>query len=112
MLTPDSLKYTVVGTAGIRLSRMLVQCSQSIPSHLSSIQNIHEIYTYLGDKFNVASELEQQVDETVSDYSTSLDFISTSPLPLIMKLEAVRQICSGQSSALVLQCTYSSQFLL
>lgn len=52
----------------------------------------HEAYTYLGHMFNVAGEWEQQVNEIISDYSTRLDLIDSSPLPLIMKLEAVRQI--------------------
>lgn len=52
----------------------------------------HETYTYLGHKFNVAGEWKDQVDDITSEYSTRLDLIDASPLPLIMKLEAIRQI--------------------
>ena len=50
----------------------------------------HETYTYLGHKFNVAGEWNDQVNELISEYSSRLEFIHTSPLPLILKLEAVR----------------------
>ena len=52
----------------------------------------HETYSYLGHKFNIAGEWTAQVDEIVTDYMARLDMIHSSPLPLVMKLEAIGQI--------------------
>ena len=52
----------------------------------------HETYSYLGHKCNIAGEWTAQVDEIVTDYMARLDMIHSSPLPLVMKLEAIGQI--------------------
>lgn len=52
----------------------------------------HQTYCYLGHKFNIAGEWSAQVDEIVREYTTRLDLIHSSPLPLIMKLEAIGQV--------------------
>lgn len=69
----------------------------------------HKTFTYMGHTFIDAREYKQQVDEMVSDYSTSSDLINASALPL-MHLETIRQ------KALVkvphLQCGYSLQVSL
>lgn len=54
------------------------------------VYSLHESYCYLGHKFNVAGEWKEQVNEIITEYSSRLDLINSSPLPLIMKLEAVR----------------------
>lgn len=41
----------------------------------------HETYNYLSHKFNIAGEWSAQVDEIVSEYTTRLDLIHSSPCP-------------------------------
>ena len=52
----------------------------------------HETYTYLGHKFNVAGEWQEQVEDIYNEYSARLDLIDQCPLPTCMKLQAVRDI--------------------
>lgn len=52
----------------------------------------HDIYCYLGHKFNVAGEWEEQLRDIEVQYSSRLEMIDKSPLPTIMKLAAVREI--------------------
>ena len=52
----------------------------------------HETYSYLGHKFNIAGEWTAQVNEIAAEYTARLDLINSSPLPLVMKLEAIGQI--------------------
>ena len=56
----------------------------------------HETYNYLGHKFNIAGEWSAQLDEIVSEYTTRLDLIHSSPLPLVMKLEAIGQVAMSK----------------
>ena len=53
---------------------------------------LHETYTYLGHRVNIAGEWKEQVDHLTSEFTTAMDLIDTSPLPLLMKLEAIGQI--------------------
>ena len=50
------------------------------------------LVSYLGHKFNVAGEWGEQVEELAYQYSSRLDMIDTYPLPVVMKLEAVRKV--------------------
>ncbi len=52
----------------------------------------HIAYCYLGHKFSVAGEWEEQLNDTVAQHSTRLDMTDTSPLPRTMKLAAVPEI--------------------
>ena len=56
------------------------------------VYGLHETYTYLGHKFNVAGEWKEQVDYMVTEFTSRLELIDASPLPLLMKLEAIRQV--------------------
>ncbi len=51
-----------------------------------------ETYMYLGHRFNVAGEWDEQVQDIISEYTNRVQKIDESPLPLTMKLEAIRQI--------------------
>jgi hypothetical protein len=64
----------------------------SINSEPIRVYDLHETYTYLGHKFNVAGEWKKQVEYMVTEFTTRLDLIDVSPLPLLMKLEAIRQV--------------------
>jgi hypothetical protein len=52
----------------------------------------HETYPYLGHKFNVAGDWEEQVKELTNDYTVRLDLIDSSPLPILMKFQAIREV--------------------
>ena len=52
----------------------------------------HETYSYLGHKFNIAGEWSQQVTDMAHQFISSLNLIDASPLPVVMKLQAVRDI--------------------
>lgn len=52
----------------------------------------HETYCYLGHRFNIAGEWEEQIHELSSEYCTRLDMVDSSPLPVAMKLQAIREI--------------------
>ena len=52
----------------------------------------HETYTYLGHKFNIAGEWGEQIQELSCDYKNRIDLIDSSPLPVVMKLEAIREV--------------------
>lgn len=71
----------------------------------------HETCTYLGHKFNVAGEWSEQVDEIISEYSIRLDLIDTSALPLMMKLEAVRQVAPSKATSLP-QCSHTTEITM
>jgi len=52
----------------------------------------HETYCCLGHRFNIAGEWEEQIRELSSEYCTTLDMVDSSPLPVTMKLQAIREI--------------------
>ena len=52
----------------------------------------HETYTYLGHKFNVAGDWEEQLSELTSDYANRLNLIDSAPLPIMMKVQAITEI--------------------
>uniref|UniRef100_A0A0E9W629 Uncharacterized protein n=1 Tax=Anguilla anguilla TaxID=7936 RepID=A0A0E9W629_ANGAN len=52
----------------------------------------HETYNYLGHKFNIAGEWKGQVGSIIEEYTSRPDLIDSSPLPLVMKLEAIGQV--------------------
>ena len=56
------------------------------------VYDLHETYTYLGHKFNIAGEWKEQVEYITTEFTSRLDLIDASPLPLLMKLEAIRQV--------------------
>ncbi|KAI2658189.1 Poly(ADP-ribose) glycohydrolase [Labeo rohita] len=49
-------------------------------------------YTYHGHKINIAGEWKEQVNIILSEFTSNLDLTDKCPLPLTMKLEAVRQV--------------------
>ena len=49
-------------------------------------------YPYLGHHFNVAGDWEEQVTGLTNDYSVRLDLIDTSPLRILMKLQAITEL--------------------
>ena len=52
----------------------------------------HETYNYLGHKFNIAGEWNQQVNDMAHQFMTRLDLIDTTPLHVTFKLQAIRDI--------------------
>ena len=52
----------------------------------------HKTYTYLGHKFNIAGEWGEQIQKLSCDCKYRIDLIDSSPLPLVMKLEAIREV--------------------
>ncbi len=56
------------------------------------VYSLHETYAYLGHKINIAGECKEQVNIILSEFTSKLNLIDKSPLPLTMKLEAVRQV--------------------
>ena len=52
----------------------------------------YKTYPYLGHKFNVAGNWEEQLTKLTSDYSNRLDLINFIPLPIIMKLQTITEI--------------------
>ena len=60
----------------------------------------NETYPYLGHKFNIAGKWAKQLTEFTSDYSNRLDLIDISPLPIIFKLQAIREIALAKTQHL------------
>ncbi len=56
------------------------------------VYSLHETYAYLGHKINMAEEWKEQVIIILSEFTSKLDLIDKCPLPLAMKLEAIRQV--------------------
>ncbi len=56
------------------------------------VYSLHETYAYLGHKMNIAGEWKEQVNIILSEFTSKLDLIDKCPLPLTMKLEAIRQV--------------------
>lgn len=52
----------------------------------------NETYPYLGHKFNIAGEWGEQVEELTKEYLHRLQLVDLSPLPIVMKLEVVRDV--------------------
>ena len=52
----------------------------------------HETYQYLGHRFNIAGEWGEQVEELTAEFLHRLHLVDLSPLPLLMKLQAVREV--------------------
>ncbi len=52
----------------------------------------HETYNYLGHKFNIAGEWSLQVTDMAHQFMTRLDLIDASPLPITLKVQAIRDI--------------------
>ena len=52
----------------------------------------HEAYNYLGHKFNIAGEWNQQVNDMAHQFMTRLDLIDAAPLHVTFKLQAIRDI--------------------
>ncbi len=50
----------------------------------------HETYNYLGHKFNIAGEWSLQVTDMSHQFMTRLDLIDASPLPVTLKVQAIR----------------------
>ncbi len=59
----------------------------SLPSALI----LHETYTYVKHKLNIAGEWKEQVKNLTTEFFHWLDLIDASPLPLLMKLKAIGQ---------------------
>ena len=51
-----------------------------------------ESYTYLGHNINIAGEWGEQAQELCSAYKNRIDLIDSSPLPVVMKLDAIREV--------------------
>ena len=56
-----------------------------------TVYSRNETYPYLGHKFNISGRWEEQLTELTSDYSNRLDLIDISSLPIIFKLQVIRQ---------------------
>ncbi len=56
------------------------------------VYSLHETYAYLGHKMNIAGEWKVQVNIILSEFTSKLYLIDKCPLPLTMKLEAIRQV--------------------
>ncbi len=72
----------------------------------------HETYPYLGHKFNVSGDWEEQVTELCREFTRRLALIDSSPLPIMMKIEAIRLIAMAKIKHLfknvhIPQCTLS-----
>ena len=52
----------------------------------------HESNTYLGHNINIAGEWGEQAQELCSAYKNRIDLIDSSPLPVVMKLDAIREV--------------------
>ncbi len=52
----------------------------------------HETYNYLGHKFTIAGEWSLQVTDMSHQFMTRLDLIDASPLPVTLKVQAIRDI--------------------
>lgn len=61
----------------------------------------HETYGYLGHKFNVAGDWKEQLTELISDYTSRLDLIDSAPLPIMMKMQAIREIALSKIQHLI-----------
>lgn len=57
-----------------------------------SLYECYETYAYLRCIFNVASDWEEQVTELCHEYTPRLTLIHSAPLPIMMKIEAIRMI--------------------
>ncbi len=73
----------------------------------------HETYSYLGHKFNVSGDWEEQVTKLCHEFTRRLALIDSSPLPIMMKIEAIRLIAIAKIQHLVMkvhipQCTLST----
>ncbi len=73
----------------------------------------HETYSYLGHKFNVSGDWEEQVTKLCHEFTRRLALIDSSPLPIMMKIEAIRLIAIAKIKHLVMnvhipQCTLST----
>ena len=62
----------------------------SIASQPIRVYSLHETYTYLGHKFNIAGEWKEQLHNIQAEFYSRLDLVDRCPLPLRMKLEAIR----------------------
>ncbi len=56
------------------------------------IYSLHETYAYLGHTINIAGEWKEQVNIILSEFTSKMNLIDKSPLPLTMKLEAISQV--------------------
>ena len=54
--------------------------------------NSHEIYPYLGHKFSIAGDWDEQVTELCQEYIHRIKQVDSAPLPVRMKIEAIKQI--------------------
>ncbi len=52
----------------------------------------HETYDYLGHNFTIAGEWSLQVTDMSHQFMTRLDLIDASPLPITLKVQAIRDI--------------------
>jgi hypothetical protein len=52
----------------------------------------HETYPYLGHKLNIAGDWEEQVTEFCQEYIHRITLIDSAPLPVHIKIEAIKQI--------------------
>ena len=52
----------------------------------------NETYPYLGHRFNIAGEWGEQVEELTTEFLRRLHLVDLSPLPVLMKLQAVREV--------------------
>ncbi|KAF3851817.1 hypothetical protein F7725_005172 [Dissostichus mawsoni] len=52
----------------------------------------NETYPYLGHRFNIAGEWGEQVEELTTEFLHRLHLIDLSPLPVLMKFQAVREV--------------------
>ncbi len=64
----------------------------TILDQLLRVYTRHETYNYLGHKFNIAGEWSQQVTDMADQFMTRLDLIDASPLPVTLKVQAIRDI--------------------
>ncbi len=56
------------------------------------VYSLHVTYAYLGHKMNIAGEWKEQINIILSEFTYKLNLIDKCPLPLTMKLEAIRQV--------------------
>ena len=72
----------------------------------------HETYPYLGHKFNIAGNWDEQVTELCQEYIHRITLIDSAPLPVRMKIEAIRQIAVAKIQHLFHNVHISQQNLL
>ena len=72
----------------------------------------HETYPYLRHRFNIAGDWDEQVTELCQEYIHQITLIVSAPLPIRMKIKAIRQIAVAKIQHLFHNVHISQQNLL